>query len=528
MHALLALGTLSAIFCFILTPLCRDLFLKFKLVDLPDNDRKLHRRPVPRIGGIPIALSYAMAIGLLAAFAPHGAGISVQHGQLLWSLLPATGFIFAIGLIDDIWGLKASHKLGGQIVAAVCAVSMGVQINVLGGHHIPSWLLFLVSVCWLIGCTNAFNLIDGMDGLASGVGLLATLTTLLAAILQGNWGLAMATVPLAGCLLAFLFYNFNPASVFLGDSGSLTIGFLLGCFSVIWSQKSATLLGMVAPLMALSLPLFEVALSIARRILRDQPIFQPDRGHIHHRLLGFGLDTRAAAFVLYGACGIAAILSLLQSSLSHHAGGFIILLFCVLSFLGIKRLGYIEFRTATQILRSNRILKMVQEEVSLETVRHSLSQAATARDYWKIARLACRKMGFSSVHLTLGNESFEEVFETLEADHTWRLSFALRAGQLSLARTAEAPPPPSLGAFLHIFKNSVDGKELLPEMTPLEHTVASRNEPTLQLAIEIEETPSDSRSADPSNPSTGATIREVKFYFLFRTWTWLRPGNVRS
>src|SRR5439155_4205751 len=143
-----------------------------------------------------------------------------------------------------------------------------------------NWWSLPVTLFWLVLCTNAFNLIDGVDGLAAGLGLFATLTMLVAALAQNNVALAVATAPLAGCLLGFLRYNFNPASVFLGDSGSLLIGFLLGCYGVIWSQKSVTMLGMAAPAMVLAFPLLEVALSVARRFLHNEPIFAGDRGHI--------------------------------------------------------------------------------------------------------------------------------------------------------------------------------------------------------------------------------------------------------
>jgi UDP-GlcNAc:undecaprenyl-phosphate GlcNAc-1-phosphate transferase len=145
-----------------------------------------------------------------------------------------------------------------------------------------------VTVLWLLACANAFNLIDGLDGLASGVGLFATLTTLCAALMHGDMELALATAPLAGALIGFLRYNFNPASIFLGDCGSLSIGFLLGCYAVMWSQKSATLLGMAAPAIVLAAPLVDTALSIARRFIQHKPIFGADRGHLHHRLLDRG------------------------------------------------------------------------------------------------------------------------------------------------------------------------------------------------------------------------------------------------
>lgn len=457
MLALLGLGTAALILCLILTPLCRDLFLKWNIVDIPDH-RKVHTQPIPRIGGIPIALSYALALLLMTVFAPKGATVVVQHREMMWSLFPAVGIIFLTGLVDDLFGMKATHKLIAQIVAACWAASMGAQIHLFQGHQGANWIMFALSVVWLVGCTNAFNLIDGLDGLASGVGLFATLTTLLAALLQGNWGLAMATVPLAGCLLGFLRYNFNPASVFLGDSGSLTIGFLLGCFGVIWSQKSATLLGMLAPLMAFSIPLFEVGISILRRFLRNQPIFQPDRGHMHHKLLGLGLHPRTVAFILYGACGVAAILSLLQNSLSHNVGGLAIFLFCGLALFGIRRLDYVEFRTATRVIRRGRILQLLESEIYLEHLRDSLRDAQTIEDCWIILRSACRELEFTSVRLFIDGESFQDSFEPTPLEPTWQLKLTLRdEGYVLLTRGVDDSSL-NLGALLRILQNSIDAR----------------------------------------------------------------------
>ena len=236
MSAISALGFTAFLLCLVMTPLCRDLFLRFNIVDHPDAVRKLHLRPIPRIGGIPIVLSYGGAIALMFLLAPHGARIYVQHEKLLLSLLPAAGLIFVVGLIDDIVGLQPWQKLIGQFAGALLAVSLGARVSTLHGLPASLWITVPFSLIWLIGCTNAVNLIDGLDGLASGVGLFATLATLIAALISGNMGLAMATIPLAGCLLAFLRFNFSPASIFLGDCGSLTIGFMLGCFGLIWSQ----------------------------------------------------------------------------------------------------------------------------------------------------------------------------------------------------------------------------------------------------------------------------------------------------
>ncbi|MGA7410233.1 MAG: MraY family glycosyltransferase, partial [Bryobacteraceae bacterium] len=199
---------------------------------------------------MPLFLAYLGALAVLLLL-PASAGNLVKAGLPVGlRLLPAMALVFFVGLVDDIRGLKPWQKLACQLLAAGLAFWAGVDIKNVDGIVIPAWLGLPVTLFWLVGCANAFNLIDGVDGLATGAGLFATVTILIGALLSNNVPLALATIPLAGALLGFLRYNFNPASIFLGDSGSLTIGFLLGCFGVLWSQKGATILGMTAPLLA--------------------------------------------------------------------------------------------------------------------------------------------------------------------------------------------------------------------------------------------------------------------------------------
>lgn len=460
MYAILTLGLTAFVLCLIATPVCRDLFLRFNLVDHPDNDRKFHLKPIPRIGGIPIVLSYGGAIALMIAFAPHGARISVQHSKLIWSLLPAAGIIFLTGLVDDLVGLKPKQKLAGQFAAAALAVTLGARLTVGHGMFSSPWISIPLSLVWLIGCSNAFNLIDGLDGLASGVGLFAVITTLVAAILHGNMGLAMATVPLCGCLLAFLRYNFSPASIFLGDCGSLTMGFMLGCFGLIWSQNGGTLLGMAAPLMALSLPLIDVTLSIGRRFLRNAPIFLGDRGHIHHMVLARGFKPRDTALILYGVCGIAAFLSLLQGLPNYHLRGLTMVVFCSLVFTGVNYLGYVELSAARRTLSRKMILRVVKEEIYLQELQSSLSRASTSEDCWKIVRTVCDDMHFASVQMFLQGESFNEDFMAREHEPSWKMNIALgRSGYLTLTRVSERRPPKLMTPVLDLLQEAIQEKQ---------------------------------------------------------------------
>ncbi len=461
MYAPLSLGITAFVLCFLATPACRELFLWLEIVDVPDGTRKLHSRPIPRIGGIPIVLSYAGALAVMVAFAPHGAQIFIRHKSLLWSMLPAAACVFATGLVDDLVGIKPWQKLCGQVAAAVLAVGLGAQIHLFTGVPRSSWFTIPLSIFWLVGCTNAFNLIDGLDGLAAGVGLFATLTVLLAALLQHNMGLVMATIPLAACLLAFLRYNFSPASVFLGDCGSMTIGFLLGCFSLIWSQKSATLFGMSAPIMAMALPLVDVGISVGRRFLSSRPIFQADRGHIHHRLLARGLKPRDVALILYGVCAVAAVLSLLQSVVTYQFRGLTVIVFCVLVLYGVNRLGYTEFRVARKMLSRKSLLGGMRDELYLFDLRNRLDSAQTAEACWQIVCTACNDLRFDSVQMYLQGKLFEEGIEVAHADSSWQLTIALgRSGHLRLTRVRESSSPMLMMSVLHSLQETIQSKQL--------------------------------------------------------------------
>ncbi len=272
MYSLLLLGITSFLASLLLTPLVRDLALRFGLVDTP-NDRKAHVIPIPRLGGVAIFAATLIAYAVLFLMGLNGVAIVKNSIPLALKLLPPVLIIFAIGLADDIFNLKPWYKLGAQIAASALAWSAGIRLVELNGHPFPTVASFLLTVLWIVACTNAVNLIDGVDGLAAGAGLFATITMLIAGALHGNMALVFAIAPVAAALLGFLRFNFNPASIFLGDCGSLVIGFLLGCFGIVWSEKAPTLLAMTAPLLTLSVPLLDTAISIARRYLHRKPIF---------------------------------------------------------------------------------------------------------------------------------------------------------------------------------------------------------------------------------------------------------------
>ncbi len=406
MKVIFGLAVTAFFFSLTATPLLRDLAIRLGLVDQPDEQRKLHVRAVPRIGGVAVVLSYLCALGLLYIFAPSGSRIYIQHSALVRALLPGTGIVFLTGIMDDMLTLRPWQKLVGQCAAAAVAVSFGARLDF---HHGPVWLGPVLSFVWLLCCTNAVNLIDGMDGLAAGVGLTATVTTLISALLTGNFGLALATAPLAGCLLAFLRYNFSPASVFLGDCGSLTIGFFLGCLGLVWSHGSG-MVGMFGPLLTLALPLIDVTLAISRRFLRNVPIFQADRGHIHHKVLARGFSTRRAALILYSFCGLCALLALVQSFGHRRLGSAVLFVFFAVVLVGVNRLGYVEFKVLRRLFSTRKLRRVLQEQIYLADMADGLGRALSIDDCWRIIEKACMDLGFASALLELPDRAYARRF----------------------------------------------------------------------------------------------------------------------
>lgn len=430
MYLILTLGILSVLMALVLTPIVRDGVGRFGFLDHPDGVRKKHATAVPRVGGIAIALAYVGTFGIAFMLPFSYTMVMRQSLPFILELSMVASVVFLTGVLDDQVGLSAWQKLIGIGGAGVLAYFAGIRVDIHLLHFLPAWpwLGCLITVIWLVGCTNAFNLIDGMDGLASGVGLVATLTMLIAALTQGNMGLALATMPLAGCLLGFLRYNFNPASVFLGDSGSLLIGFLLGCFGALWSEKSVTLIALTVPLLALSIPLMDVVLSVLRRYLRYRPIFAPDRGHIHHKLLDRGLSPKKAVLTIYGFCSVVAVLSLLMTSVQIRFSGLIVIAFCAMAWFGIRHLEYAEFAMAGRMFLQGRFRHIIDSETKLVDFERALGQAANLEECWKELVTWSRDFGFQGIQMSVNGTLLED-FGTHDSKGVWELRIPLPDAQ---------------------------------------------------------------------------------------------------
>ncbi len=292
---LLALG-LAAGVSFSSTPLVKALSVKVGAVDVPKDSRRMHNHPIPRMGGLAIFFGFVVAMLL---FVPLD---RPKQGMLLGAVI-----IVVLGMLDDKYALPAKPKFLVQIIAALIAVMAGNRIEVLSNPNIfspnPYWelgaLSIPVTVIWILAITNSVNFIDGLDGLACGVSTISAATMLVIALRVEEWNVAVMMAALVGACIGFLPYNFNPAKIFMGDTGSTFLGFIMATMSVEGMFKQYTIISFVVPFLMLGLPIFDVCFAVVRRVSHGQSPMKPDRGHVHHRLIDMGFSQKQAVGVLY-------------------------------------------------------------------------------------------------------------------------------------------------------------------------------------------------------------------------------------
>ncbi len=292
--ALKVLGTLlvaAGISC-ALTPLVKWLARKIGAMDVPKDERRMHKKPIPRLGGLGIFF------GFFASFLIFG-----KLERELTGILLGAGLIVAIGILDDKYTLRALPKFAVQIIAAVLVVVHGCRIEQVMGIQFPTWLSYTVSILWIVTITNAVNFIDGLDGLAAGVSAISAGTMLVVAMLLVPEPNAMASaIVLAGLVggcIGFIPYNFNPASIFMGDTGSTFLGFMLASVSIFGLFKTYAVISFAVPFLLLGLPIFDICFAVLRRISRGQSPMHADRGHVHHRLIDMGFSQKQAVAICY-------------------------------------------------------------------------------------------------------------------------------------------------------------------------------------------------------------------------------------
>ena len=336
MRSYLMAFAISLLLSWFLTPYVKRLALRLGAVDKP-NARKVHHEVMPRLGGLAIFCGFFVAVVICMHLTKDVVGI------LLGAII-----IVAVGICDDIYQLTAKAKLLGQIVAALVLVFFDIRIewfnNPMGGYFYLDYLSIPFTVFWVVSFTNVVNLMDGLDGLAAGVSAIASVTIILVALQQGFYSVAIITAALAGATIGFIRYNFNPATIFMGDTGSLFLGYMLAAISIFGAVKSAATIALIVPAIALGLPIMDTAFAIARRYLNGKPIFQPDKGHLHHRLLAMGFSQKQAVILMYL---ISAGLCLSAVLLTEIDGIYAVVLLIVLIaaiFIGAKKIGILNDR----------------------------------------------------------------------------------------------------------------------------------------------------------------------------------------
>ena len=300
----------SFAFTFATTPLVRRFAFKIGAIDIPKDNRRMHKKPTPRIGGLAIIFGFTVATLCFA-----------QPSRQLYGTLAGAAIIAVMGVIDDCKNLPAKLKFVIQIIAALVVVFAGdIKIDVFTNPNflsdnpywvLPEWLSVTLTVIWIVFITNAVNFIDGLDGLAAGVSAIMSISLVFISIRVGEYSIAILGIALMGSCFGFLPFNFNPAKIFMGDTGSTFLGFMLATLSRQGVFKSYAVISFAVPLLILGLPLFDALFAMIRRILRGQSPMTADRGHLHHRLVDMGFSQKQTVFILYAISGVLGITAVL-------------------------------------------------------------------------------------------------------------------------------------------------------------------------------------------------------------------------
>lgn len=394
----------SAFLALVMTPIIINLARKINAVDRP-GVRTVHVRPIPRLGGVVLFISTIPLI-VTVLFLDNQIGQAFQNARMqLITLFGSATFIFLIGLVDDLRSLPARFKFLAELLAASSLYLVGVRISSISITE--QWTLRLglfscpLSLLWIIGITNAVNLSDGLDGLAAGISAITCGVIVVFALQSGNVIMSVFILALLGSLTSFLFFNFNPAKIFLGDCGSLFLGYTIASSSILCSMKSSALVGLALPVLALGVPVFDTLFSMLRRFLERRSMFSPDRSHFHHKLIDLGLRQRHVVLLIYVMTALAAGLGMFM--MVTRDTGSLIVFFCILLLLllafqivGSVKLGAIisSLQKQYEIASQRR-----HEKTNFEQARLYFRNACTFKQWWNAVCEAARRMDFVWVSL---------------------------------------------------------------------------------------------------------------------------------
>ncbi len=442
MYVLIATGVGAAAIAVVLTLIVRGIGRAAGVMDKPDGFRKVNPRQLPRLGGVAIFFAVFGAMAGAAAFSGPGVIRDYLFTRDFLTLFLGAAGAMIVGLLDDIYSVRARYKLILLTLVAAGVYFGGHRIteltNPLGGSFELGLAGFVVTVFWFLACMNAVNLIDGLDGLASGVAFFAVATLLVTGFTINQTSGVLLSVALLGALVGFLYFNFYPASIFLGDSGSYLLGFLIAFIGSSTAQKSNTVVALLIPIIALGVPIFDSTLAILRRWAKRLPISAADRQHIHHRLLDMGLSHRQAVLALYLGCVILAAFALTMNVTKGAASLWVLLGLGAFFVLVMNTLGRIELELLRErffgLMDSGRRDGEIRK-AGFEAVER-FRRAADLPALWDVLHTVAERLELDSVEVTLrsGGEPYAWTRPNDPAesppDATWRAAITLKTDDL--------------------------------------------------------------------------------------------------
>lgn len=341
MNSLYVLAVISIVISAVLTPLIKKFAIRIKAIDIPKDNRRIHKKPIPLLGGLAIYFSFIITLILKSG--------SVSRSEV--GIIIGATIIVIGGFLDDKYDIRPWQKLLIQIAAAVALIIYGIRIERITNPissaelYINIGNLFIpLTIIWVVGITNALNLIDGLDGLAAGVAFISAVTIFIIALMNNRVEAAVLTSILAGSILGFLPYNFNPATIFMGDTGAQLLGFLLAAISIEGAIKSAAAFAIAVPILALGIPIYDVLFAMIRRKLNGKPIMQADKGHLHHRLLDMGLTQRQAVVIMYLVSAVLGSFAIIAMQVSTQRSYFLLAMVMVVLVVVAWKFGFFEHR----------------------------------------------------------------------------------------------------------------------------------------------------------------------------------------
>ncbi|MBV4418758.1 undecaprenyl/decaprenyl-phosphate alpha-N-acetylglucosaminyl 1-phosphate transferase [Clostridium tyrobutyricum] len=341
MNNIYILAVISILISAAFTPFVKRIAVKLDVIDIPKDSRRVHNKPIPLLGGLSIYISFIITLIL-----NKGELSSPEKGLIFGATVIVIG-----GFIDDKYDIKPWCKLLFQILAALILIYFGIRITIITNpvssiyQYIHIGMLSIpLTIIWVVGITNAMNLIDGLDGLAAGIALIAGITLSIIAVLNGRNEAAMVTIIFTGSILGFLPYNFNPASIFMGDTGAQLLGFMLAAISIEGAIKSAAVFPIAVPILAFGIPIYDTLFAVIRRKINGKPIMSADKGHLHHRLLDMGLNQKQAVLIMYIISAILGSFSIIAAEINPQKAYFLLLGVMIVLIILAWKVGFFKHR----------------------------------------------------------------------------------------------------------------------------------------------------------------------------------------